>query len=362
MSERRNLPSASSLHRYAACPGSFLLEQTMPEEPSGPDAQMGNRIHAALNGETVNPPLTDEEERIAEACRIQEAALVSEVLGDTVDETVRECRMWAYDEDLKRTWSGKPDAIHILSSHALVIDYKTGRGEVTKATGNLQLRALAVLAHWEFGVSIATVAIIQPLAGPVSVCRYEYEDIRRAVSEIEELASRIRQPGQPRIPSADACKYCRAKAQCPEALKLAEEMPLQVTRDGREIIMSPERIAEFLDRVPAAEAVIEAVRAKAKRMIEADPQAIPGWTLKPGAARETITDPATLFTRFSDAGGTQEQFLPAVSVTKSRFKDAVKSATGEKGKALDALIESMLAGCTEAKPTAPSLVRVKEAA
>lgn len=357
--ERRNLPSASSVHRYALCPGSFLLEQQFGDDQGGQDAAIGNRIHSVLAGETQE--LTDDEERTAERCREIEGQLMAEVFEgmDNITE-IREERLWAYDEDLNRKWSGKPDVIYHSGRRALVIDYKTGRGDVEHATGNLQLRALAVLAHEHHGVTDITVAIIQPLASPsVTTCRYQPADLPPAAAEVHELMSRVMVPDQPRVPSASPCRYCKAKAVCPEARALVETLPQQVSRDGREMLLTPERLAEFLEKVPAVEAVIEAVRAKARRLLEADPASIPGWRLKPGATRESITDPNTVFARFLSAGGTQDQFMPCVTLAKTKLKDAVRAASGKKGKGLDIAMDAMLDGCTEAKPSAPSLERVK---
>ena len=54
--------------------------------------------------------------------------------------------------------------------------------------------------------------------------------------------------------------------------------------------------------------------------------------------------------------------MACVSVTKGKLKDAVKAATGEKGRTLDARMEAILVGCTETKAAAPSLAKVKEVA
>jgi hypothetical protein len=175
------------------------------------------------------------------------------------------------------------------------------------------------------------------------------------------LMDDIRKPDQPRNPSTEACKYCKAKEVCPEARGVVQKLPALVPRDGLEIVMTPEQIAEFLAVAPLAEAVIESVRGKARRMIDAG-QEIPGWKLKPGAIRESITNPELAFARFMDAGGTQAQFVAAITVAKTKFKDAVKAATGKKGRDLDGFVEIMLEGCTEAKATAPSLVQDKEVA
>ena len=62
--ERNSKPSASSMERYALCPGSWAAEQGIPDQTSE-DATTGNRIHAWLAGETVEPPLTADELKAA---------------------------------------------------------------------------------------------------------------------------------------------------------------------------------------------------------------------------------------------------------------------------------------------------------
>jgi hypothetical protein len=369
--ERAALPSASSAGRYFTCPGSFLLEQCVTEpETSSADATMGNRIHAVLAGENVHKypddqiVLTSEESEIVDRCTQQEAQLVQSVFrGSKPTTTVRERRFWSLDSEWRKLWSGKPDVVHLLGDRVLVIDYKTGRGEVEHATGNLQLRALAVLAseHWEGSINDVTVAIIQPHAGDPSVCTYAGIDLDNAKAQVYELMDRVKRLGQPRVPSTDACKYCKAKPICPEAQAVVETLPATVPKESGEIVMSPDQIARFLEVAPLAEAVIESVRGKARRILEAG-GTIPGWKLKPGSIRESITKPEVVFGRFVQAGGTQADFAKIITVTKTKLRDSVKAVTGTKGKELDAQVEAMLEGCTEAKPTAPSLIQEKEVA
>lgn len=355
--ERKGLPSASSMERYMLCPGSFAAEQGQPDEASE-DAESGNRIHAVLAGETVTPPLTDDDERTILACQAQANALLDAIVPHR-DELILERRYWRANR-----WSGKPDvvAIDTLQAHALVLDYKTGRGDVKSADGNMQLRALAVLVSMEHGLDKVTVAIVQPLAGESSVCVYNAEGLRKARIEISDILTAIHQPNAPRRPSAKACKYCKAKAVCPEAREASVALPLANVPEGATAsaiaaTLTGETLAEFLHRAEFASKVIDACRDEAKQRLEAG-EVVPGWTLKPGSVRESITDPATVFGRFIAAGGTQEAFMPCVSVTKTKLKDAVKAVTGAKGKALDAQIETMLDGCTEAKASAPSLAKL----
>lgn len=357
--ERQGLPSASSMERYLLCPGSYAAERGLPDTTSA-DSETGNRIHAALAGETVTPPLTDDEERTMEACRRQADDLITEIIPNN-DAIHEEKRLWFGNQ-----WSGKPDvvAVDCIFAEGLVIDYKTGRGEVAKADGNMQLRALAVLVADEHKLERVTVAVVQPLAGPPSVCLYSAGDLKVAQKEIAGIIDSIHKTNAPRIPSTKACQYCKAKGteRCPESIAVVEALPLEISRDGNTLVITPGQMSELLEKLPMVEGIIESIRAKAKRMLQADPNAVPGWTLKPGAERETITDPTTVFNRASAAGVNSEAFMACVSVTKTKLKDAVKAATQDKGKALDARMESILAGCTETKQAAPSLAKVKEGA
>lgn len=358
MSDGRNRkPSASSMERYALCPGSWAAEQGIPDETSE-DATTGNRIHAWLAGETVAPPLTADETSVAEKCRAQEDLWLSTVLPHR-DEMIREQRYWMGD-----AWSGKPDlvAIDSIMGEALVIDYKTGRGDVTAAEGNLQLRALAVLVHEKHWCTKVTVAIIQPLAGAPSVCEYSHDDLIRARAEISAIIDRINAPNAPRVPSTEACKYCKAKPYCPEAREQAVALPVTAipagtTPDAIAATLTSQTLAEFLERADFASRVIDACKSEAKRRLESG-DAIPGWTLKPGFERETITDPTTIYNRAAAVGVNSEAFMACVSITKGKLKDALKTATGEKGKALEARMDSLLAGCVESKQSAATLTRI----
>ena len=359
MSDRHNLPSASGAERYSLCRASFLMEQKHGEkDPDTTEADMGTRIHAALAGEAV--ALTAEEEAIAEKARDIESRALLEYFNDwPIVAKVREERLWYRDPlTLTRSWSGQPDLV-VLEMHkesrAAVIDYKSLWGTHTEAPSNLQLRCLAVLVAVEYGIENVRVILVQPNGWPkYTVADYGPQELRQAEDEIATLMEDVQREGHPRTPSAKACRYCRARHVCPEAIAAASAVTT-LPREGTEIALPPEAIAAFLERIPLVESVVEAVKAKAKRMLEADPNAIPGWRLKPGTERETITDIGTVFSRFTEAGGTQEQFTQAVSITKSALTETVRSVTGLKGKALNAKIADLVAGCVTTTTTAPSL-------
>jgi hypothetical protein len=356
--ERGYLPSASNAHRYAACPGSHRACIGLADTTSE-DAARGDRIHAWLQGMadgTIPPPLSDPEERdLAERCLRQSGELIREHVGVECDRLI-EKRLW----DPSRTWSGKADLVVIdLLGRAIVIDYKTGRGEVEEATGNLQLRALAALVAVHYTVYDVTVAIVQPLAGPPSVCRYETWDLDKAAAEIDEIMAKANATGQPRNPGP-WCQYCRAAgtAHCPESKANIRDLCV-IEAAGP---VADRDLPALLNACDAAEVAIMAIRTRAKCALQAG-QSIEGWALKPGRATERITDPELVAGRFSmlhrDPEEARKAFLRTVTIGKGKLEAEVAAVTGDKGKALKVRVETLLHRATETTFAAPSLARVK---
>ncbi len=75
--------------------------------------------------------------------------------------------------------------------------------------------------------------------------------------------------------------------------------------------------------------------------------------------RETIKDTETVYLRFIEGGGTYENIMPAITLNKTKLKEALKSATQTKGKELEAKLDQLLAGCTESKAGQPTLTKIK---
>ena len=356
--ERGEWTSASNAEADLLCPARPRRQLGLPRE-SSPDAERGTRIHDAL--EKRDPAgLAPDEIETYEDLVAKEAEAVKQWDSGLLPEAVyREHRMWIQVAGYKH--SGKADAIYVAGGRAIVIDFKSGRAEVTESPSNLQLRDLAVLCAHEFGVLSVTVAIHQPFQKPL-LCEYSASDLVDALTDLEERVSACWLPNAPAIPGETQCKYCRAKRNCPEFL--AQSLPaiapasLAVTAEQAlsETIQSltSERLGSFLGLVRLAADVADSeVRSRL-----AAGQAVEGWKLGEAGERETITDPNTVHQRFAERGGETQAFLGCVSVAKGKLKSALKTATGLKGKFLDAAMDDVLDGCCETKPTQPKLERV----
>jgi hypothetical protein len=333
----------------------------MPPSEETEESTHGTHIHDALAGKLDPNALTLDEYSTWERCKQQATDLVGLHFPFDVVQEIKEQRLWGY-VGLKKAFSGEPDLVVVGKARALVVDYKTLLGEVEPAVGNMQLRTLAVLVFEEHEVDEVVVSIVQPLAGPPTVAIYTRADLEQAAAEIYGLVEEIKRPGLPRIPSGAACKYCRARGACPEAMAVAvappvENLPAGITAPAIAAALTGDTLGRFLDQAKVADAVIEACRQEAKRRLAAGEQ-VPGWKLEEGDYRESITDPQAVATRFFALGGTQEAFLGAVKVTKAALKEAVSAVTGTRGKALDQTVRSLCDGATERKQNAASLVKV----
>lgn len=354
--DRLGLPSASGAERLHNCPGSWLLERTCPPLPSTADADSGIRIHAALAGFDVK--LSDEEEKTRQECERLCAELVEVWYPFSAGRSLlSEKRIALRDAQLSPLLTGRFDRLYFSAGdNGLLIDWKTGHTGAEVAASNLQLRALAVMAANEYGLNAVRVAIIQPNAAPqVSVADYDCDDLSTAERLLSAALAAAQSPLSPRKPGA-WCQYCRAKAVCPEF----REQGLAVAKFSCGLPDMPgDQLATLLDQCKLAEQVVDAARSEAKRRLTENPEAIPGWRLKPGRHTETVTKPQDVFARAYARGVRQEDFLSCVTVGKAKLEAAVKAATGFKGMALESTMDVILDGCTETKVSAPILERVK---
>ena len=373
MDERRGIPSASGIERLVLCPGSWLLEQSMPpvEEASRP-ALEGTMLHAVLAGGRGLEGLTDRQLWIVERCRALAEDLCEQLgfAGDGVDaRRLVEERLWYNFDDGQPAFSGQMDVAIIEGRRGLVIDYKTGTGPVTPTWENYQMRSQAVLLARSFDLSEVYVSIVQPMADqPVSVALYGPEDLRLA--ELEMLASlRIaHQESAERIVGDRQCRYCRAKGVCPEvqshAMTLVSPEMLRTTpgaTTGRPVLpeLSAGELQELLPKIEIAESVIREVKRQAKVLLEREPEAINGFRLKPGSERRTVVDTQEAYSRLSDVIS-PERFAACCSLQIGKLEVAYREATGSSARSAREQLDAILGDALQRKQSEASIERSEE--
>lgn len=371
--ERAGLPSASAFQRYDLCPGSWNAAQGIPaatRNQSSPDAVEGVMLHehVALRPRADIEANSDLARKLSHEQRAtllralnNDAALIEQynLKPHGID---IEKRLFLHDPvKLAPVASGKFDRVLYsdMGARVLVIDYKFGRGDVESAELNHQLRFAAAVLDAEHGPDEVIVAINQPRADggmQVTSAVYTRDDLVKAREEVFAILEKIRDPNAPRIAGYEQCKYCPARGTCAEARAAVSKIA------GLPDNLNPAELAEALKLAKLAERVIDAVREQAKTLLDVQPDAIPGWVLKPGHARKSVTDAQRAFNILNADGlVTQDEFVAACSVKLTDLVEIVAEKKGMKAKAAREAVETSLRAdfLIDEKTTAPSLAEAK---
>lgn len=306
MDTREGLPSASLLERLWLCPGSWNMGRGLPELTTPETrawAESGNRIHLWLEApDAIDLAAHPEELEVAERCLEQQSELLAQVFGAYAPGTVyREERFW-YDTGSRKRFSAKLDFAAIGGQTALVIDYKTSRGEVTESARNLQLRSQAVLLWIKMRRAAEAIctAIVQPLAGKPELCRYGPDDLQAAEQELVHILDATEQPGAPLRAGEKQCRFCSAQLKCPAAARVLRDVA-EADLPAVEQLAGAD-LATLLDKCRLAKRVMKTAEAHAKESLRENPTSIPGWSLKAGAPQREITNAFGLFETLFQAG------------------------------------------------------------
>lgn len=372
--ERHGLPSASKMDRVANCPWSHKAESFFPAEETNEAANSGTRIHAVLAGAASADTLTVAEQETAEMCARQAEELIAAwKTEDAHLVTLKEERLWLHKGNLVMrkagtgaTFSGQADLILIDKNErrALVIDYKTGRGEQAEAVDNPQLASLAVLVANYCDCDMVRVALVQPWAGKPTVADYDEDALDRASTWLRDSlrAAEFSVPGQAKAGSW--CKWCKAASNnaCPAFRRYTEQVPALLQPEtvadlspkeqlqelyGRAMRMPAAELADAIGKLTLVGKAIDALKDAAKERAQNDPEFQQFYTLREKAGRRSICDVGEAFSRSAALGVSAVDFTGACKVPMSAIRDLLGKATGQKGKALDAVVDSVLDGITE---------------
>lgn len=376
MDVRRGWTSASNAEADSLCQKRFLAQRGLPRPDPGPDAERGRHIHRLLSsdqiaGEMEKLPVDIRE--MFDACRKIEKALVNKFFTpeDGKQRVFREkpdgsSRLWCKIPDGNGGFfehSGEPDVVYRAGTKALIIEYKTLAGDIPEAPENRQLRDQAVLVRGNHVVvDTIGVAVDQPLVThSPSICVYTKEDLDRAEREMFDRVRASHDPNAKAFAGQVQCAFCLAKRYCVEYQKFAAGM-VPAVLGALEIPMiqwTPEQRAMAANNLGSAQKFLDELKDFIKDGLAKDPDFCPGWGLKAGAVKRSITNPQKVFERFNLIGGTLEGFMGCITVGITKLKEQIYGATGAKGKALDEAFNTVTADCVAEKQIAPSLVKLQ---
>lgn len=377
---RRGWTSASNAEADLLCGARHLSQRGVPEPPKSKEADSGQRIHQALaTAHDVQKALLDTftvaEREVFDACReIEKREVLKFFEGHVFNpehplKVVRHQRYWVKVPDGNGGYyehSGEVDVAYVHDEDALIADYKTLVGDVPEASSNLQLRDLGVLLRGNhLFVNRVGTLIIQPLVThSPEVCVYRAEHLLQAEQEMFDRVRVSNTPGNQPVAGQKQCTFCRAKMACSAYQQWAGSMvPGMLTiLDVPVSAWTPAQRAIFCEQRLVAQKWLDNCKDEIERLLSVDPEAVVGWYLKPGNKVEKIHDPQMVFDKFSQLGGTVQQFMACISVGKSKLKDVLAKVTGAKGKSLDAAIKSVVDGAVTITQNKPSLCKKDEQA
>lgn len=372
--ERHGLPSASKMHRIANCPPSHQMEQLCGPGQSNDEAASGQRIHAVLAGLADIATLDAGEKETMEMCHRQALDVIADWATLGADhQLLQEKRLWLNKGTFvtgkphsASKFSGQADLIVIekAENRALVIDYKTGRGEQTEAVDNAQLASLAVLVANYTGVESVRVAIVQPWAGPPTIADYDEDALDQAGNWLRDKLRDAEHATPEQANPGPWCKYCRAAEtlRC-EAYRKSQETAIAPLQSADLDAMAPvdqrqalfERalelpaatLAGIIDKLAMLGRMIDAAKAAGKERAQSDPEFQAFYGIKEKAGDRSIIDIEKAFEAASAMGVSAADFTARCKLGLGDLRELLHQATGAKGRELEGVLESVLAGNIE---------------
>jgi hypothetical protein len=412
--ERRNVPSASTMLRVDKCPGSHKAAAACPPLPESEDATAGKLIHGGLEFGPGSPQwesLSPRDEQTAGMCWDQMLSILGEWAGIQDDCADTEEHLWTTAEKERRLGltvmgrvvpvtpespakficTGMADVDARRGKSACIIDYKTGREEVSQAADNAQLRTLAVLAHGETPhIEEVWTAIVQPWVGKPTVAVFNADALRAAKAWLIGVLDCEKKATPDDLHAGDWCKYCPAQINCPafRAAIVSIERPMRLDtlpldKDtqkaalfARAMELPAQTLLEMKDKLHLLSMLENAVNgALRKRVEDEDLEICAQWTLVPGKKVRKIIDPSKAYAALQPLGVTLQDFWAAADVSIGPLEESLRRTSGKKTKKgggesshynmsveeakrklTDALIESQ---ALELKQNAPQLKEVK---
>jgi len=213
--------SASSAHRWIACPASVKAQEGLPDE-SSPAAEEGTALHELseaclhkglqpheLMGETFNGYVINLEQ--ANMAKVYVDHCRSLPKTRTHIEQRLDYSMWA------EGGFGTADFLSIKEGEAWVVDAKFGRNQVDADCDQLKCYALGVFNEHGFDAQLDTIhmTIVQPRLGHIDTHTMRHRDLLKWGAEVLAPAAEAALGKKPPFNAGESqCRYCKAAPTC----------------------------------------------------------------------------------------------------------------------------------------------------
>lgn len=311
---REGLPSASSMDKFAKCPGSWAAERGMTELPMLAVTQAGTDIHEAMESDE-DENLDVSEKEITERLReMRERETINfKAYYNTPHEAkiIVEERFWIRNRrTLELLSSARPDYCCVPGDGnfaALVINWKTGYKKPTPSELSWQSRTEVISLWHQFPkLKIIRGAFASSrLSTEWDSTDYTLEDLERIEMELFHVVWRTKQPHAERVPGPH-CRYCRANGICREKavydLIIASYVPIVDGKPDQLAVLEsvgklmPKEMGFLYDRKLSVTTGYDNLKARMLALPD-DVLAEAGHKKGPGNQNKVIVDVPTAFLR-----------------------------------------------------------------
>lgn len=327
--------SPSSSERWLHCPASVRIAEQFPADGSSEFADEGTCAHelAWIKGSlefghigaaaarrhrrhwmkkwqrfTADPAIVAEMGRHTDAWV---ELLIERAAEHPLTQVLLEQRL---DPEIEGVW-GTGDAVLFSPVHVEVIDFKYGRGVRVSALRNPQLMFYALATLLGFGDWLGVAedvfwTVHQPRLDHIETDTCTADELRAWAEEVRPIAAEALAGSDRFGPSESACRWCPASGRCEAQTRSA--FPDDLT-DGDPELLTPERMAEILDRLPELRGWLKAFETAALHAAYDEGQQIPGYkVIRSGGIRQ-IKDSEAAIERLAANG------IPASQVSERKL-------------------------------------------
>ncbi len=325
------LLSASSAHRWLACPPSARLEEQFPDS-AGEAAMEGTLAHlivehklltylrdgkpgktpARLRNDPLYKPVMEDytDEYISYVCERQAEA----------EETCEDAQLFSEQRVDFSRWVpagfGTADTIIIADGTMWVIDFKYGKHVLVEAAENPQLKlyALGALEKYSllYDITRVMIAIVQPRMDGVTEAEYTPDALYEWADTVVTPTAKLADAGEGDYCPGEHCIFCRAQPVCRAYKEKQMELarfdfadPPTLTQDEiAEILVAADSFKRWLTKI--SDYALE-------HALGGD--IYPGFKLVSGRANRKITDEAQAAAKLRAAGFDAKDYLELKGLT-----------------------------------------------
>lgn len=253
----------SSLERQELCTASYKAE--LPYENEDNEYSIRGRImHTACEKNDV----TNLSEEDADYCRWA-MEKVLEICGEyNIVDAFREYKLTIHDNDGNKLNHGTADLLLLVelpdgNRKVVILDYKFGFGPVS-VRGNIQCESYGTGACQEFGVTGCDYWIIQPA---LNYCAMDsFSDVQVPLARVEKIIENSEAEVTTFTPTKKGCQYCKHRLQCEARQEESNQLMLKV--DQTIATMTPDEVADILDKVGVVEKLLEDMKKEAVKYVK----------------------------------------------------------------------------------------------